>query len=347
MIEIAARSATSRGRRRVRVLAPGACLALVVAALATVAGHLEPMLGAPVAAVLLGAAVSTAWPRARARRYAAGLRATGSTVLQAAVVLLGAQVSAVQVLHTGAQTMPVMLGTLAACLVGAYVLGRALGVDGDLRTLIGVGTAICGATAIAATVPVLRPSASRVAYALTTVFLLNIVAVVTFPPLGHLLGLSQHAFGVFAGTAVNDTSSVVAAAATYGRQATDTAVVVKLTRALMIIPVTLGLALVLRQRGRGDGDARPAVWAMVPWFLLGFLALATVNSVCPLPGALRSALATAAMLLITWALSAIGLSTDLGALRRAGVRPLLLGGALWLVVSTFSLGLQAAFLGLH
>ncbi|WP_344995663.1 YeiH family protein [Tsukamurella soli] len=340
-----------------RTAAPGSALALAVACVATVVGRILPILGAPVAAVLLDALVaSTVRPVARMPALAAGLRITGGSVLQIAVVLLGAQVSIAQVLHTGRQTLPVMLGTLVVALAGAWALGRALGVDRDLRTLIGVGTAICGASAIAAVTPVLRPGASRVAYALTTVFLFNVAAVVAFPPLGHLLGLSQHAFGVFAGTAVNDTSSVVAAATSYGREATDTAVVVKLTRALMIIPVSLGLAWLVGRpawnradgAGRPDGAApRPRLRNLVPWFLLGFLALAILGSVWPLSPGVRSDLALAATFLITWALAAIGLSTDLRALRRAGVTPLLLGAALWLLVSASSLGLQALFLGLH
>src|SRR5262249_23326221 len=153
--------------------------------------------------------------------------------------------------------------------------GRAMRIDTDLRTLIGVGTAICGASAIAAVSPTIRAKSPAVAYAISTIFLFNIAAVLTFPPLGHLLGLSQHAFGLFAGTAVNDTSSVVAAASSYGSQAASYAVVVKLTRSLMIIPICLALAAMTSHREQGAQRMTVGrTVRLIPWFLVGFLLVA-------------------------------------------------------------------------
>jgi hypothetical protein len=143
-----------------------------------------------------------------------------------------------------------MLGTLIFCLLLAWLVGRAMHIGSDLRTLIGVGTAICGASAIAAVTPTIRAKNPDTTYAISTIFLLNVLAVLVFPPIGHALGLSQEAFGLFAGTAVNDTSSVVAAAASYGPAAADHAVVVKLVRTLMIIPVVIGLSILVRRRDR-------------------------------------------------------------------------------------------------
>jgi uncharacterized integral membrane protein (TIGR00698 family) len=246
--------------------------------------------------------------------------------------------------------LPVMLGTLVVCLLAAWGIGRALGVVGNLRTLIGVGTGICGASAIAAVSPVIGAVSIEVAYAVSTIFLFNVAAVVVFPVVGHALGMSQHAFGLFAGTAVNDTSSVVAAASTYGAGAADSAVVVKLVRTLMIIPVVLGLAWLVGRRSDPATDPMtrtPPRWSprrvtrLVPWFLIGFVLAAAVNSVGLVPGPAHPVIAAVAAFLITVALSAIGLSTDLAGFRRAGFRPLLLGGALWIVVSLSSLGLQA------
>jgi uncharacterized integral membrane protein (TIGR00698 family) len=312
---------------------PGAAALFAGAALATVLGRLVPVLGAPVVGVLLGV-LAGRWLRhpVTAPGIALGARA----LLPAAVVLLGAQLSLRQVAHVGVDAVPVMLTTLAACLTVAQLLGRRLGVGRDLRTLIGVGTGICGASAIAAVTPVLRARDRDVSYALSTIFLFNVAAVLTFPLVGHLLGLSEPAFGVFAGTAVNDTSSVVAAATSYGSAAAGVAVVVKLTRSLMIIPICLGLAVVRR---RQEGTAAPG--RLVPWFLVGFLLLATANSLGLVPAAVHPALTDVTAFLITAALVGVGLSTDIGGLRRAGSRPLLLGLALWVTVALTSLAVQA------
>ncbi|ORA26040.1 YeiH family protein [Mycobacterium aquaticum] len=336
-------AAPTRTRRRIIKALPGAALALGVAAVATVVGKAIPVLGGPVAAVLIGVFLAS-WLRP-AKRWPTvphGLRLTGGLALQTAVVLLGTQISLQQAWQVGGSALPVMCATLAAAFGCAWLLGRWLGIDHDLRTLIGVGTAICGASAIAAVTPVLKPKPSAVAYALSTIFLFNIAAVLTFPVLGHLLGLGQHTFGVFAGTAVNDTSSVVAAAAVYGDQAAHTAVVVKLTRSLAIIPVVMVVGALAARRGgvAGSSAHRPKVWKLVPWFLIGFVALAALNSVWPLPSMIRVPGAELAGLLITWALAAIGLSTDLSALRRTGLKPVLLGGMLWIVVAGTSLAVQ-------
>lgn len=301
---------------------------VLVTAAATAAGWFVPVVGAPVAAVVLGAALSRSVRVGdRTLEFARG------PVLQLAIVLLGAQLSLGQAAHLGSQSLPVMLGTLTVCLLLAVVLGRRLGISRDLRTLVGVGTAICGASAIAAVSPVIRARNPDIAYALSTIFLFNIAAVVTFPLLGHALHLSQTQFGLFAGTAVNDTSSVVAAATSYGDVAANHAVVVKLTRSLMIIPICMGLAAVSRSRA--------GITRLVPWFLVGFVAMAALRTAEVLPSVTLAPLQHAAVVLITVALAAIGLSTDVAALRRAGTRPLLLGFALWVAVAATSLCLQA------
>lgn len=325
-------------RHRARSVLPGLTFAVALAAAASPIGGALPLLGAPVAGILLGVALSRVvrrWPPLRP-----GIGFSARTVLQVAVVLLGSQLSLQQVAEVGASSLPVMLGTLVACLLVAHFLGRRLGIDRDLRTLIGVGTAICGASAIAAVSPVLRARNSTIAYAVSTIFCFNIAAVLLFPPLGHALGLSQDAFGLFAGTAVNDTSSVVAAATTYGPEAANHAVVVKLTRTLMIIPICLGLGVVAADRAAVPAQ-RPHLLRrtirLVPWFLVGFLVVAAANTAGALPAATQPLTQTASVFLITVAMAAIGLSTDIVALRRAGARPLLLGAILWVVVTSTSL----------
>jgi uncharacterized membrane protein YadS len=365
-LEPANASRPRRAARRAQAIAPGLALALAVAAVATVVGQYVPLVGSAVPGALIGIVIAiVVKPGAR---FAAGVKWASTFILQCSVVLLGAQLSIAEAARVGVSSLPVMLGTLAICLAAAWLYGRLLGVPGDLRTLIGVGTGICGGSAIAAVSPVIEAASADVAYAISTIFLFNIAAVLVFPLLGHALGMSQQSFGLFAGTAVNDTSSVVATATTYGTAATSHAVVVKLVRTLMIIPICLGLsALTTRRQQRpviatapaaaaGDGaagaPASPAALAsarmsprratkLVPWFLIGFVLVAAVNSCGIIPAGAHSPLEHASVFLVSVALSAIGLSTNVAALRKAGARPLILGAVLWITVATASLGLQA------
>ncbi len=350
--------ALALARRRI----PGLGLAIAVAGVATVVGSWIPLVGGPVTGIVIGVALAALLkPGDRLRP---GIQTAGTFILQLSVVVLGSQLSLAQIAQVGIESLPVMLGTLAVCLAAAYLIGRWLGIVGDLRTLIGVGTGICGASAIAAVTPVIGAISIDVAYAISTIFLFNIAAVLTFPLIGHLLGLSQHAFGLFAGTAVNDMSSVVATAATYGSSAANFAVVVKLVRTLMIIPICLVFAAWAGRRikaktpapetaaaGPGTSDAtlpaaplgpRVNVFRLVPWFLIGFLLVAAANTLGLIPAVAHPMLNSVSVFLITVALSAIGLSTNLGGFRRAGAKPLLLGASLWIIVTLTSLGLQFA-----
>jgi uncharacterized integral membrane protein (TIGR00698 family) len=311
---------------------------VVVAGAATLTGHLAPIIGAPVVGLIIGAAIAVI--RRPPESMVAGITFCSHQVLQVAVASLGLQLTLGQAVSSGARSLPVLVGTLALCLLGAALFGHLLRVRSPLRTLVGVGTAICGASAIAAITPVIDAAATDVAYAFSTVFVFNAIAVVLFPLIGHALAMSQDAFGLFAGTAINDTSSVVAAGYVYGPGAGQHAVVVKLTRTLFIIPITLVLAL--RRARAGSGTRLPRVTHLVPWFVVAFVAASAVVSVVPPSALLRSAFSAVALFLITVALSAIGLSTDLAGLRKTGLRPLMLGALLWALVSVSSLGLAAA-----
>jgi uncharacterized integral membrane protein (TIGR00698 family) len=279
----------------------------------------------------------------------AGSRFAGRHLLQAAIVVLGTGLSASAVLRIGAASLPVMLGTLTVCLVAAWLAGRWLHIPDPLRTLIGAGTGICGASAIAALSPVVEAADATVAYAVSTIVVYNVTAAIVLPPLGHLLGLGQHAFGLWAGTAVNDTSSVVATGYAYGTAAGGYAVTVKLTRALMIVPVVLGVAALRARRagsragtgaGRAPGAGTPA-WRLVPPFLPLFLLAAAANSAGLVPAAWQGDLSLLAGYLIAVALGGIGLGVRVAELRRAGLRPLAFGGLLSVLVAASSLGLQA------
>jgi len=340
--------APSKAGAQARAIAPGLALALAVAAVATVVGQHVPLVGSAVPGAVLGAVIAiTLRP---GTRFASGLKFASSFLLQCSVVVLGTQLSVAEAARVGVSSLPVMLGTLSICLGAAWLYGRLLGVPRDLRTLIGVGTGICGGSAIAAVSPVIEAASTDIAYAISTIFLFNIAAVLAFPILGHALGMSQQSFGLFAGTAVNDTSSVVATATTYGAAAASHAVVVKLVRTLMIIPICLGLATLTRRRHEKPAAVRMTpsrVIRLVPWFLIGFIVAAAVNSAGLIPAAAHVPFQHASTFLVAMALSAIGLSTNVGALRKAGPKPLLLGALLWITVAAASLGLQLLTGTLH
>jgi len=329
---------------------PGLALVLCISAAAYLLGRVVPVIGGPVFGIVIGMIVGAI--RRPAARFKPGITYAGKQVLQIAIVILGTGLSLSQILHTGGASLPVMLGTMAAALLGAWLFGRLLGVSADLRALIGVGTGICGASAIAATSTVVGAGEMDIAYSISTIFLFNVVAVLTYPTIGHLLHFSQSAFGLWAGTAINDTSSVVAAAYTFGHAAGNYAVIVKLTRTTLIIPITLALAAArvfrmraearaLRAAGAADAGAPRIHWGkIIPWFILWFLVAAVLNTVGVFSKGQIHALGAVALFLIVMALSGIGLSADFAQMRRTGVRPLILGAILWATVGLSSILLQ-------
>ncbi len=330
-------------RARARALLPGLALVTAITVVASAAGRVIPVVGPPVFGVLIGAGVALL--RVPSPRVRPGVQFATRSVLKTSVVLLGTGITVGEVVAIGGSSLPVLLGTLAVALVGAVVIGRALGVARDLRTLIGVGTGICGASAIAATDAVIDASDADVSYAVATIFVCNVAAVLTFPAVGHTLGLSPHAFGLWAGTAVNDLSSVVATSAVFGHGAGTYAVVVKLTRTLMIVPIALVLSAWRNGSTRRPTTGRPvtgtAYRTVVPVFVGWFLVAVALDSLGLVPRDLHVPLSTAAGLMITMALSAIGLSTRPRRIRAAGWRPLALGVSLWLLVASAGLVLQS------
>ena len=338
--------------RRLRISSPPAAPAVGLAAAGTVAavalalGTLAPRVGAPIIALALGMAVAAAAPVGQSL---AGLGSISRYALQVAIVLLGATISLSEVASVGASSLPVMLGSLATALTTAAVLGRRLGVPGRLRILIGVGTGICGASAIASVSSVTDAPAREIRYAVSTIFAFNLAAVLLFPPLGQLLGMNPHAFGLWAGTAINDTSSVVAAGFAYSHAAGAYAVIVKLTRTTMIIPITLYLATRAfrtsttartRDQTATGSPTASSLQRIIPWFLVWFLVASTANSLGAFTPDARAAFSHIGLALTTLALAAVGLSSNLRELRQTGTRPLALGALVWVAVATTSLALQ-------
>lgn len=312
----------------------GLLLAICVAALAYALGVVVPIVGGPVFGIVLGMLCAVIRPPGKAA--APGIRFASKELLQTSIVLLGATLQLNEIGSTGARSLPVMIGTLIITLAAAYTFGKLLGIDRDLRRLLGIGTAICGGSAIAALSSVIEVSQAEVAYALSTVFLFNVAAVLTFPWIGHWMQLSQNAFGLWAGTAINDTSSVVAASYTYGHIAGNQAVIVKLTRTTLIIPIVLfyaGKKLWTERSSQKRGNWRK----IIPWFILWFLFAAVLNTAGAIPPQVHPLLTRAAIFMIVVALSAVGLSADAKGFRAAGFRPLALGGILWILIAISSL----------
>ncbi len=314
----------------------GVCLGLAVVAHAL--GARWPLIGGAVFALVLGIALNNLWRLSGSVRP--GVQMASKQVLQAAIIALGGSLSLGQVIAAGRQSLAVMLLTLASALLAAALLGRWLRVAPNLTRLVGVGTAICGGSAIAAVAPIVAAEDDEIAFSISTVFLFNLVAVLAFPLFGHTLGLSQEGFGIWAGTAINDTSSVVAAGYAYGPAAGDLATITKLARTTMIIPVSLVLALLMATRGGGRGVASE-LRRVMPWFIVGFLAMAVLNSTGWLGAGFAHLSGAAGRFLILIALAGVGLGTDLRKLAATGPRPVLLGCLVWSTVAVTSLAVQA------
>lgn len=264
----------------------------------------------------------------------APLRTITARTLQLGVVALGAGMNLDTVWRVGSSGVLITAASLGVALGIGLALGRLLRLTGDTPLLISVGTAICGGSAIAATASVIRPKEHETSVALAVVFVLNAVALVVFPLLGHAFGLSQPVFGRWAALAIHDTSSVVGAGLAYGQEALSIATTTKLARALWIVPLTILIAVV-RARGAG-ATLREVRW---PWFILGFLAMAALVTWIPEFSTISPSIVLVGQRALLLALFLIGLSLSRGALAKVGPRPLVLGVILWVVVASFSLPL--------
>lgn len=315
---------------------PGLIPPLLIGAAAYGLGHVAPVLGGPVVAILLGLLVGQVF--GQREEWRAGATFAAHKILQASIVLLGATMSLGQVAATGGRTLPVLLGTLVVALAGGWLLARLLKVEEATGALVTYGTGICGASAIATMSAVIGAPATSVALSVTVIVIFNVLGAVLFPLLGHAMHLSQESFGLWAGTAVNDTSSVVAAATTYGATAVSVAVVVKLTRTLAIIPLALYESW--RSHQGAYNLRRPVWWKLVPTFLVLFLVAAAARSVGLVPASWGPVVKELAYIGTTVAMAAVGMGSSLRHIKKAGWRPIALGTLLWLLVAGSSLLLQ-------
>lgn len=317
---------------------PGLLLSVVIALVALGLGKVAPLIGGPVFGIVLGILVrNTVAPGGS---YTPGIQFAGKQVLQWSIIALGFGLSLNQVAKTGLESLSVTLVTMTVAFLTAWGLGRLLKVQDKLKILIGVGTAICGGSAIAAVTPIIKPDEHDTAFAISTIFLFNLVAVLLFPLLGHLLHLSDLGFGLWAGTAINDTSSVVAAGYSFSKEAGDYATIVKLTRATLIIPICLILAFATAWKQKKQGATDFSLARIFPWFILWFLVASAIRTAGLVPVAIQPALHLAAEFLIIVALTAIGLSANLRKMASTGARPILLGLGVWAAVAVSSLVVQ-------
>jgi uncharacterized integral membrane protein (TIGR00698 family) len=328
---------------RVAAILPGLALAVAVAIVARLAAGLTAPYATEIPiAVALGLLAGNALPLGG--RVAAGLRHVVRRWLRVGIVLLGAQLSFGLVLEQGLASLGLVVALVVLTLAFVALASRLLRIDGRTSLLIGVGTAICGNTAILAAAPLVGARDREVSFAVATITLFGTLAVLAYPALGAALSLSQGAFGVWAGTAVNDTSQVVATGFAYGQEAGEVATVVKLTRNLMLAPVLFAIALHASRAESGKAASTPRYRDALPLFVLGFVAMAALNSTGILDPqvagrTLAGWSAEVARLLILVALAGVGLSTRLGALREVGPRPLYLGlaGAGTLAVTSLAI----------
>lgn len=322
---------------------PGLILCLLIALSAWFLGEWLPLIGAPVFAIFIGMIVAI-WHTNRSHTQA-GISYSSKTILQTAVVLLGFGLNLKQVLSVGTQSLPIILATISTALLLIIPLKKWLKLDRHLAILVGVGSSICGGSAIAATAPVIRAKEEDVAQSISVIFLFNILAALLFPTLGHALGLSNDGFALFSGTAVNDTSSVTATATVwdnlYHANTLDGATIVKLTRTLAIIPITLGLSFYEMKRQQSKDKHTTFHFKKVfPTFILYFMLASLVTSTLPLPATLINLLKVISKFFIVMAMSAIGLNTHITSLFKRGGKAIIMGGICWAAISVVSLLMQ-------
>ena len=326
----------------------GVLFCLIIAIPATLLGKQIEVVGGPVFAILFGMVLALVFPKNRREQLAAGVTYTSKKVLQYAVILLGFGMNLSQILSKGAQSLPIIVATISTSLVIAFVLCRVMNVPGKIATLVGVGSSICGGSAIAATAPAIDADDREIAQAISVIFLFNVIAALVFPTLGGMLGLTNEGFGLFAGTAINDTSSVTAAASAWdsmhpGANVLESATVVKLTRTLAIIPITLALACwQMRPARKAGGDAKNtfSFKRAFPMFVLFFVLASVITTVFQLPVSITAPIKELSKFFIVMAMAAIGFNTDIVELVKKGGKPIALGFCCWIGIACMSLGMQ-------
>lgn len=310
----------------------------LIAIFAYFLGKKFPVVGGPVFGILLGIILNNF---KRPESLESGIKFTSKKILQYAVILLGFGLNLREVIVVGKSSLLIILSTISTALIISYLVAKFLKIDSKIATLIGVGSSICGGSAIAATAPVIDAKDEDIATSISVIFLFNIIAALIFPTLGVKLGMSHTGFGMWAGTAINDTSSVVAASGTWSTMFNDDtalnyATIVKLTRTLAIIPITLVLGIVKSK----ENTKKVSILKTFPTFVLFFLLASVLTSLLPLPNAFLSAMKFLSKFFIIMAMTAIGLNTDIKKLISQGGKAIIEGGLCWIGIIFVSLFMQ-------
>lgn len=312
----------------------GIALSVAIAFVAVYIEGLLPihLIGGAVIAMFIGMVINHYFTKLNF--FSSGIKFTSKKILKLAIILLGLSLNIATVLNVGRMSLVVMVFTLLTCFGGGYFVGKALGLNWKLSNLISAGTGICGGSAIAAIAPAIDADDNDIAYAMSATFLFDMAMIVLFPIMGRALGMSDEAFGIWAGTAVNDTSSVVATGYAFSEAAGDFATMVKLTRTLTIIPTVITFALIqlnlkrkeLREKHANDDvKMNVKISNIFPWFILGFLGMVIISSLFNIPQAVITNSKSISKFLMVCALAAIGLNTSFSSMKKAGIKPMLHG----------------------
>ena len=328
----------------------GILTCFIIAIPCWILGQHFPIIGGPVFAILAGMIV-TLFPKDKTNLQS-GITFVSKKILQYAVILLGFGMNLSVIVQTGKQSLPIIIATISTSLILAWTLHKVMHIPDKISTLVGVGSSICGGSAIAATAPVIDADDEEVAQAISVIFFFNMLAALFFPMLGSALGFSTvngESFGIFAGTAINDTSSVTAAASTWdsmyglGSATLDKAVTVKLTRTLAIIPITLILAFIRTHKAQTEGNQKVDFKKIFPFFILYFLLASVITTIAVslgVPASTFAPLKTLSKFLIVLAMTAIGLNTNIVKLIKTGGKPIIMGFVCWIGITGVSLLMQ-------
>ncbi len=318
----------------------GVFFCFVIAIPAWIIGRQFPVIGSPVIAILFGLLIAM-FPRNS--NFEAGIKFTSKKLLQLAIILLGFGMNFFEIFEVGSQTLLIIISTISVSLLVAYILKKIMKAPVKTSILVGVGSSICGGSAIAATAPVIEADYDEIATSISVIFLFNVLAAFLFPVIGKTIGLSDIGFGMWAGTAINDTSSVVAAATTWSAAtgndvALNYATIVKLTRTLAIIPITIFLGLYRSYNEKSNNNIN--IIKIFPWFILFFLLAAIFNTVLNIPLEVSKQLTQFGKFFITMAMAAIGLNTNIAKLIRTGGKFIIIGFSCWVSIALVSLFMQ-------